>query len=243
MSVHLPDPVHDTAAVREATAALLEAVSALEPDAVGEPSRLPGWTRGHVLTHLARNADSLVNLLTWARTGEETPAYASAEARANDIEAGAARPLAEQLADLRAASDRLAEALDGMPPQAWAAQLRFGRGGVGPAAAVPGKRLQELHLHHVDLDIGRTCDDLPADFATRELDVLLGGLAGREGIAAVRLHDTGTGTTWDIGAADHPDVTVSGPTGALLAWVSGRDDGAGLAAEPPVPLPVLPPLG
>ncbi|MEV0474381.1 maleylpyruvate isomerase N-terminal domain-containing protein, partial [Streptomyces prunicolor] len=28
---------------------------------VAEPSRLPGWSRGHVLAHLARNADALVN--------------------------------------------------------------------------------------------------------------------------------------------------------------------------------------
>ena len=42
---------------------------------------LPGWTVGHVLTHVARNADAYTNLLTWARTGVETPAYASPEAR------------------------------------------------------------------------------------------------------------------------------------------------------------------
>ena len=45
------------------------------------PSLLPGWSRGHVLTHLARNADGAVNLLTWARTGVETPQYVSQEQR------------------------------------------------------------------------------------------------------------------------------------------------------------------
>ncbi len=243
MSVQRPDPVKDAAAVREATARLIEAVAALDPAAVAEPSRLPGWTRGHVLTHLSRNADGLVNLLTWARTGEETPMYAGSEARDKDIEAGAGRPLDEQLADLRGSSERLAAELDGMPPQAWAAQVRVRLGGVIPAAEVPGLRLQELHLHHVDLDIGHTCADLPADFADRQLGVLLDRLTAREGIAAVRLSDTVTGTTRDIGAADHPELTVSGPTGALLAWVSGRGDGADLSVEPAVPLPALPPLG
>lgn len=243
MSVQRPDPVRDAAALRRATPQLLDAVAALDPAAVAEPSLLPGWTRGHVLTHLARNADGMVNLLTWARTGEETPMYASAEAREKDIEAGSARPLAEQLADLRASAERLDGALEEMPPAAWAAQVRFRGDGVVPAAEIPARRLQELHLHHVDLGIGYTCADLPADFTARQLDVLLGGLAGREGIAAVRLRDTATGATWDIGAADRPEVTVSGATGPLLAWVAGRSDGAGLTVDPVLPLPVLPPLG
>ena len=44
-----------------------------------------------MLAHLARNADGCVNLLTWARTGIETPQYRSAEQRDADIAAGAGR--------------------------------------------------------------------------------------------------------------------------------------------------------
>ncbi|HEX2301338.1 MAG TPA: maleylpyruvate isomerase N-terminal domain-containing protein, partial [Pseudonocardiaceae bacterium] len=77
---------------------LEQAVAGL--DELSGPSRLPGWTRGHVVTHLARNAEGLTRLLTWARTGVETPMYPSREARAADIEAGAGRPPAEQLDDL-----------------------------------------------------------------------------------------------------------------------------------------------
>src|SRR6266568_3680678 len=57
-----------------------------------EPSLLPGWSRGHVLVHLARNADGLRNLLIWARTGVVTPQYPSQQARDDAIEAGAGRP-------------------------------------------------------------------------------------------------------------------------------------------------------
>ena len=53
------------------------AAGGLDPAQLAGPSRLPGWTRGHVLSHLARNADALVNLLTWARTGTEARMYAS----------------------------------------------------------------------------------------------------------------------------------------------------------------------
>ena len=54
------------------------------------PSLLPGWDRRHVVAHVARNADALVNLMTWARTGEETPMYPSVEARDAGIAEAAA---------------------------------------------------------------------------------------------------------------------------------------------------------
>ncbi|MER5808278.1 maleylpyruvate isomerase N-terminal domain-containing protein [Streptomyces sp. NPDC002033] len=44
------------------------AVATLTDDDVRAPSLLPGWTRAHVLTHIARSADSRTRLLTAART-------------------------------------------------------------------------------------------------------------------------------------------------------------------------------
>lgn len=243
MSVQRPDPISDAAAARTATERLTEAVSGLAPEAVTEPSLLPGWTRGHVLTHLARNAEALVNLLTWARTGEETPMYPSEEARDKDIEEGAGRPLDEQLNDLRLTAERFALAVEEMPLQAWAAQVRTRHGGVYPAAELPAKRLAEVLLHHVDLGIGYTCDDLPSDFVERELASVIDRLSGHEGIAAVRLRDTGSGEVWLIGASAEPELTVAGSARQLLAWVTGRGRGEELEREPDLPLPVLPPLG
>jgi maleylpyruvate isomerase len=243
VTVPPPEPERDAAAVQEATEELLASAATLSPAALAGPSRLPGWTRGHVLAHLARNADALRNLLTWARTGEETPMYASPEARDADIEAGAGRPLLEQLADLRATADRFARATAELPPAAWATQVTVRSGRVMAAAEIPWRRLIELRMHHVDLDAGYDCADLPQDFADRELAHLLDGLTGHEGIAAVELRDTGSGRTWTIGAAAGPELTVSGSCRELLAWVSGRSRGEGLSVTPDVPLPALPPLG
>jgi maleylpyruvate isomerase len=243
VSVQRPDPVSDAAAARAATERLTEAVSGLAPAAITEPSLLPGWSRGHVLTHLARGADALVNLLTWARTGEETPMYASEAARDKDIEDGAGRPLDEQLDDLRLTAERFAVAVEEMPPQAWATQVRTRHGGVWPAAELPAKQLAEVLLHHVDLGIGYTCDNLPSDFVHRELACVIDGLSGHEGIAAVRLQDTGSGEEWLIGASAEPELTVGGSARRLLAWVTGRSKGEGLTREPDLSLPVLPPLG
>jgi len=88
------------ARVGAATDRLLATAAALRDARAREPSLLPGWSRGHVLTHIARNADGLANLLRWAGTGRETPMYASAASRSADIEAGAGRPAAELTADV-----------------------------------------------------------------------------------------------------------------------------------------------
>src|ERR1700728_991100 len=77
--------------LRSATDRLLADIEGLPDRAAREPSLLPGWTRGHVLTHLARNAEGGTRLLIWARTGTPSYEYESLEARAAAIEAGSGR--------------------------------------------------------------------------------------------------------------------------------------------------------
>jgi maleylpyruvate isomerase len=243
-------PSADIEALRRATGELLDSLTILADGTdnaaalVTGPSLLPGWTRGHVLTHLARNADSLVNLLTWARTGVETPQYPSRAARDAGIEAGAGRPPAEHLTDLRDSAARLAAAFDAMPAGAWRNEVRRGAREV-PAAELPALRLLEVLLHRIDLDLGFGFADLPARFTGRELAAFLGVLAGDDRLPALRVHDTTTGATHALGRTGDPEVTVSGPSHALLGWVTGRvTDGTGLTTAPAGrPLPVLPALG
>jgi maleylpyruvate isomerase len=64
------DPAPDSATLDEATTALLTTATALSDADLQAPLRLPGWTRGHVLTHLARNTPVLPwqpNWPTWSR--------------------------------------------------------------------------------------------------------------------------------------------------------------------------------
>ena len=135
------------------TVRLVAAVRALDDAALREPSLLPGWTRGHVVAHLARNADGLVNLATWARTGVETPMYPGGRAtRDADIERDAGRPASEQVADTEAASERLAAALAALPARAsHGAELRLGSGATMPAGLLPLRRIREVEIHLVDL--------------------------------------------------------------------------------------------
>ncbi|MFF7455312.1 maleylpyruvate isomerase family mycothiol-dependent enzyme [Kitasatospora sp. NPDC008115] len=232
---------HYLALVEESTRHLLHSAAELKPDAVAEPSALPGWTRGHVLAHLARNADSLVNLLDGARTGTDIPQYASPDARNQDIEEGAPRPADVQLADLRATDERFTAAAALLPAEAWAAEVRHSSGLVFPASDIPWKRMAEVEYHHVDLGAGYTPAHWPAEFASAEFRRLGGKLAGAD-LPAVELLAEDTAERAVIGTGT-PALTVEGPVRALLAWLSGRADGDGLRRTAGTSLPVLPPLG
>src|ERR1700679_1619038 len=97
-------------ALQSATGRLLDGVASLSDAAPTQPSLLPGWSRGHVLTHLARNAEGSARLLTWARTGVPSYEYESADARAAEIEAGAGRPAEVLIEDVRQTAAALEEA-------------------------------------------------------------------------------------------------------------------------------------
>ncbi|MGW2699634.1 maleylpyruvate isomerase family mycothiol-dependent enzyme [Streptomyces sp. NPDC001340] len=226
------DHAHDLACVREATERLLTAVAKLDNASLAEPSRLPGWTRGHILAHLARNADALVNVL------DGRPMYASAEARDADIERDAPRPLDVQLADVRESGDRFQET--GAAPADWTRTVELRNGVTDSASRVPFRRWAEVDLHHVDLGTGYELEDLPAEFTEREIEFLTQRFSGNPDVPATRVTD-GT-RAWSTGReAAEPEITVSGSPADLLGWLAGRREGAALEATGGA-LPKLPPL-
>lgn len=226
------DHAHDLASVRDATERLLTAVAKLDNASLAEPSRLPGWTRGHVLAHLARNADALVNVL------EGRPMYASGETRDADIERDAPRPLDVQLADVRESGTRFQET--GAAPADWTRTVELRNGVTDSASRVPFRRWAEVELHHVDLGVGYELEDLPAEFTEREIEFLAQRFSGHPDVPATRVTD-GT-RAWSTGReAAEPEVTVSGAPADLLGWLAGRREGAALQATGGA-LPNLPPL-
>jgi maleylpyruvate isomerase len=213
---------------------LMETIHTLDDDAVRQPSLCPGWTRGHVLTHLARNADGLRNVLHVAATGGDGAFYESQAARDSDIEAGAGRSAAELEADVETSADHLLEAFAETPSEVLDVRVPRLRVADVPARQQHLKarstslmRLREVVFHHVDLDAGYSFADAPEGFLVREL-----GQSGQrfaEG-PAVEL-DAGPSGHWRYGPADGEAVTVSGSPAALIAWVSGRSDGSELTSS------------
>jgi maleylpyruvate isomerase len=215
--------------VKASTAALEHTIAALTDSQVREPSLLPGWTRGHVLTHIARNADGFVNLCTWARTGQPRPMYASREARDATIEAQSSRPAAELRADVSESSERFLAAVAELDGDQWDAEVVIGSGGARvPAAALPFLRRTEVEIHHVDLNLDYTLAHWPEDFVEAMLDEVARESTVRhtyEGCVLVANEDEGR---WVI-AGGGPEV--SGPPPALLGWMVGRSNGVGLHCE------------
>ncbi|WP_086672864.1 maleylpyruvate isomerase N-terminal domain-containing protein [Amycolatopsis pretoriensis] len=209
------------------------AIGGLGEPELRAPSALPRWSRAHVLAHVARNADGLQNLLTWANTGVETPMYASAEAREADIEAGSQHPAGDLLADFVASAGRFEQYAGAMPDDAWAREARNRQGDPVTGVVVARMRLSELTIHLADLDRGYDLDRVLGLLGPLADDVVQHAISSRAAhLPALRL--VADGSEWTMGAA--PGATVRGTGGQLLAWLSGRSDGADLdRAVPRIP--------
>lgn len=230
-----PAPADSLTMIQEATERVLADVRALADPDLRAPSALPGWSRGHVMTHLARNADGLTVLLTSARTGERRPMYASQEQRNAEIEAGAGRSAAELIADVVETGRGFAAEVGRMTD--WSATVFRTLDAPGfSVGTVPLLRLGELEIHHTDLDVGYGFDQWPTAWAAAYLPNACRGLAGRAG-EPLGLAATDTGT--QVAADSHAARIVEGPVTTLLAWVTGRHDGQGLRVAPHGPLPEL----
>ncbi len=155
--------------IDQATQRLLDAARVIpEPD-LRAPSLLPGWTRAHVLAHLARGADAMRNLLIGARSGQARPAYASAEAREAAVESGATVKTDELMADLADSAMALRAIARQLPDDGWQVPVRVLDSRPFPASQLLVQRLVEVELHHCDLGIGYGPSEWSAAFAVMDL--------------------------------------------------------------------------
>ena len=218
--------------LRVETDRLLRTAATLDETTVRATSLCAGWSRAHVLSHLARNADALGNLVRWAVTGEPTPMYASPEARDADIEAGAARPLSAVLADLEVSAGRFAAAAPALAGDPEEAEVEM-RGGVWVrGGALPTLRLREVVFHHVDLDAGYGFADADPGFVQRSLDNAVERLRGSGTDLGLELVAE-EGGSWTVGDGSQQ---VAGTRAALLSWLARGVD-LGLSSDRPVPAP------
>ena len=204
------------------------ALGRLTDEEFAAPSLLPAWSRQQLLAHVARNADALVNLVDWARTGVETPMYASPEAREAGIAEAAALAPAQLRSEVLAATGRLAQAVHGLPDDAWTAQVRTAQGRMVPATEVPWMRCREVWVHAVDLDAGVGFADVPDDVLAALVDDVFRMWDRRDQVPDVAVF--AGDREWGTGS-----LAVAGPLPAVTAWLTGRSDGAGLEADGPLP--------
>lgn len=220
-------------ALRASTADLLTGLDASQwaDTDMRAPSALPDWTRGHVLTHICRNADGIAATLGGALRGEIVARYPNGPAgRAADIEAGAGRSAGELITDVRESAARL-DRLFGAVLDASGWELRTEED--KPARVWITGRWREVEIHRIDLLGTYKASDWPAGF----VDYLLPKLAAADELAprlfrTTRIevaHDGSTttdlgGTVWTVSPSEaetDPEI-VAGPDWAVLAWLIGR---------------------
>jgi maleylpyruvate isomerase len=213
------------------TERVVATAASLRNDALLAPSLCTGWSRGHVLSHLARNADALARVCAVALTGEPDTMYASQQERDAEIEAGARRPAEAQATDNLESAVRLAAMLTALGPEH--ADVLVQRVPGGPAIAVgmvPFMRLRELVFHHVDLDAGFLFDQVAPDVVDLFLSEAVERLRTHDDAPSVRLA-TPEGQTWVVGGGA---TLVTGRPAGLLLWVArGRTDDVTIDGPPP----------
>ncbi|WP_158840262.1 maleylpyruvate isomerase family mycothiol-dependent enzyme [Saccharothrix deserti] len=190
----------------------------LTDEQVAEPSALPGWTRGHVLAHLANVTVAMAGQAE--HEGTKVEVYPGGRpARDAAIEAGAGRSAAEHRAAIADAVARLTKAWDDV--RDWDAPV-FYRDGTLTGTAYGVWREVEIHIR--DLDLGPVtwspefCDHVVEFLSVRVPD-------------GVRLTLRADDRRWVIGEGD--DVELTGSRTDLVAWLAGREPDGGITGDEP----------
>jgi maleylpyruvate isomerase len=224
----------------------MQTIEGLDDAQASEPSRLPGWSRAEVVTHLARNADAIRTMVDAAGRDQVAPMYPSIEARAAGIAAGRGASADALRSDLAGAHNRLVDAWNALPPEAWER--------VGRASAMRTMRefvwvrRREVEVHHVDLGLGYEASDWPVAFVRGALDEILPSLPSRGAATRpildidYRVLTTDHDRAWrvrlrgrEVTVLDddggHVDGEASGWGCDIAAWLYGRDPkGSGIVA-------------
>ncbi|MEE9095900.1 maleylpyruvate isomerase family mycothiol-dependent enzyme [Pseudarthrobacter phenanthrenivorans] len=221
----------DLLQARRGTAFFARKLNELSDAELDGGTRLPGWTRRHVVAHVGYNARAIARLVEWAATGVETPMYPSPEARNHEIDFGATlSPIA-----LRHLFDHSAVHLNvewrDLPSDAWHHKVKTAQGRTVPAEETVWMRTREVWMHAVDLDNGASFSDIPAPVLERLIKDITGAWHTRGTDTGLLVTVDGTDLAFgDAGTAD-PTI-ITGPLPAVVEWAAGRGNSGVTATGP-----------
>lgn len=195
------DPSESLPLCRASHRRLLDRIAGIDDATARRPSRLPGWTVGHVLAHLSLHADGNVRRLEGALRGEDVPRYPDNRAhRDSDIEEGSSLTADRLRSDLVASTRRLEEVWARCVCAGWP-NAHLLADDHWPITSSPLRRLREVEVHHVDLGLGYEAADWPDAYVAWELRAVLETLPGRLADGADRRRVLG----WLMGRSEIPD--------------------------------------
>lgn len=205
----MPAPTYYIQKSAEAQEFFDEAIEHLDDETIRGPSMLPGWSVAHVLSHVARNADSHMRRAAASIEGLMIDQYPGGfSGRAAEIDAGADRPAREVIDDVKSSGRALQQMWLEIPDEAWGNVTRDVSGRERALETLPVKRRQELYVHLIDLGIGPTYEDWPDDFVSERLAEMRGSLERRLAPGAVvpASLDPKVELCWLFGRLNRPDL-------------------------------------
>jgi len=202
----MPDRDRELRGAVEAHRTLEHSLVGLTDAQARQPSLLPDWTVGHVLTHIARNADGVRAMVEGAQRGEVAEMYPGGFERRNaDIARGAGRTAEALIDDVRMSAARLELAFEANDDAAWDGE---GITVFGPARidALPLRRWREVEVHHADLGLAYSWRNWPAEYVRLELAQLTMLWNSRR----------------SMGMTGLPDAALAVDEHHRVAWLLGR---------------------
>lgn len=199
MSGFVEMPEAQLGGCRRAHEQLADVIADLGDDVARRPSLLPTWSIGHVLAHLARNAEAMCRRIDAATRGELVHQYeGGAEGRAAQIEAGAHLPADQLVSDVVGWSTKLDETFASLPADCWGRPIRTVSGEEHPVASLPFRRWREVEVHLVDLGMGFTPAQWSEELVEQAVPRLLAGLPDRSDPRALM--------AWMLGRGPAPNL-------------------------------------
>lgn len=198
-------------------------------DDLAAPSLCEGWSRDHVLNHVARNAEALVRLVAAAVDGTGETMYATPQSRDTDIEDGVGRSPDEVVADVADTAAALAPQLRRLTPEHRDIVLERTPGGpTFKGGMLPFMRLREVIYHHVDLDTGFDFGELDGELQLLFIENELKRQQGAAEPPTVTIRSD-EGDVWSLGDGDG-GADVTGSRAGILRWLA-RQDPTGVRGE------------
>jgi maleylpyruvate isomerase len=217
----------DLTALDVSAQALTRTVDALTPEELAAPSLLPGWTRAHVVAHLALNGFALAGVVDGLVHDQPVAMYESDELRNSQVEELAEVEPSELRERHLAATTAFADAVEGMHDEHWDGHFERVPGGPGwPMVTVVPTRRREVEIHHADLGTSYTRADWPEDFVAELLDAVVVDHADS---GPFQIRATDLGRDWSVGGDGGPVVMGAGAD--LGWWLTGRGEGEGLSCD------------
>ncbi|MBT2548684.1 maleylpyruvate isomerase family mycothiol-dependent enzyme [Arthrobacter sp. ISL-65] len=248
MTAITPDTLR--AELHKAADAVSSLAAKLTEADVPAPSALPGWTRGHVLAHIAGISNAMARQLEFAARGETVELYDGGyDGRTKAIEMSAGHALDQHRADLDSALERALRAFDSLDADAggdagnaaagdaggWRAPISY-RGGVVLDGGFALWR--ELVIHASDLNTGRGPETWSRPFCEHLFTFLAARVPEEQKLVLQPL-----GMPPVVIGAGGRSTVISGMVTDIAAWLAGREPSLGSlrasAAADGVDLPEL----